>query len=286
MFAPGDLILYDALSHNSIQQGIKLSGARAFPFPHNNVRALESLLARHHSGGKRILIVTEGVFSTDGDIAPIPELVRIKREHGAFLLVDEAHSMGVLGATGRGVVEHFGLKADDVDLWMGTLSKSFASCGGYIAGKREVVESLRLAAPGFVYSCGMTPPDAAAATMAARLIRQEPQRVHRLQENARLFKRLAEAAGLDTGDSGASGIVPVILGSSMVSFAVSHLLFERGVLVHFLSYPVVPESASRLRFFLTCLHRTEEIEQTVILLAKAVQDTHELLQQLPLRMTE
>ncbi|MFO1043817.1 MAG: aminotransferase class I/II-fold pyridoxal phosphate-dependent enzyme [Planctomycetaceae bacterium] len=270
LFGPKDLIIYDILSHNSIQQGIRLSGATAYRFAHNSVNQVDSLLQRHRGKFERALIVTEGVFSMDGDIAPVPQLIEIKRRHRAFLMVDEAHSMGVIGQCGRGIADHFQLSGTDVDIWMGTLSKSLASCGGYIAGRHELVESLRFAAAGFVYTCGMSPATAASALMAARLLKQEPERVQRLAANVHLFKRLAQERGLNTGDSHGSAVVPVILGCSLTSLFAAHLLHERGILVHPLCYPVVPQNAARLRFFLTAMHTTEEIEMAVDSLLNSV----------------
>jgi 8-amino-7-oxononanoate synthase len=281
LLGPDDLVLHDVLCHNSIQQGIQLSQARALPFPHNNVAALRSLLATQSRRGRRVLIVTEGVFSMDGDLAPLPDLISLRQQYGAFLMVDEAHSLGVVGPNGRGIAEHFGADPTQVDLWMGTLSKTLASCGGYIAGCRTTVESLRWSAPGFVYSCGITPPNAAAALEALRLLRCEPERAAQLRENSRRFRAGVERAGLDVGLADATGVVPVVFGSSVMSLAVAHALFERGVFVHPIFYPAVPEHASRLRFFVTALHTAAEIDETVSHLCDAVPHARALLQRLP-----
>lgn len=281
LFGPRDLILYDILSHNSLQQGIRLSGARSLPFPHNNVRAAEALLARERGNCERALLVTEGVFSMDGDIAPIPEFVVLRDRYNAHLLVDEAHSMGVLGKTGRGVCEHFGLSPQDVDLWMGTFSKSLASCGGYIAGCRETIDALRYGAPGYVYSCGMTPPNAAAALESIRLLRSEPERVARLADRAERFRSGLQAAGFTSPAAEGTAVVPVLLGSSVLAIVTAHLLLERGVLVHPLFYPVVPERAARLRYFLTSEHSTEDIDVTLAALSSARRDAESLLQSMP-----
>lgn len=276
LFGPKDLILYDILSHNSIQQGIALSGATAHQFAHNNVGHVDKILRRRRNEFERVVIVTEGVFSMDGDIAPVPDLIDVKRRHQAFLMVDEAHSMGVIGPSGRGISDHFQLAASDVDIWMGTLSKSLASCGGYIAGKRSLVDSLRFAAPGFVYTCGISPPNTAAALAAARLLRKEPERVRQLAENVRLFRSLVERGGLNTGDSTGSAVVPVILGCSLTSLFAAHLLFDAGILVHPLCYPVVPQNAARLRFFLTALHTPDEIHAAAEATLRAVEQARSL----------
>lgn len=281
-----DLVLYDVLCHNSIQQGIRLSGARSFPFPHNNLRALDALLTAQRKNYSRTLVITEGVFSMDGDIAPIGEFVELKRRHDFYLMVDEAHSMGVIGRNGRGIVDHFGLDPGSVDVWMGTLSKTLASCGGYIAGSRSLVESLRFAAPGFLYSCGITPPNAAAALEATRLLKREPERVSRLIANADRFRLLATSAKIDIGTSVGSAVVPVILGSSAMSVVVADFLYKRGILVHPLFYPVVPERSSRLRFFLTAVHTVEEIQRTIHAVEAAVREAESLFKSMPSGLAE
>src|SRR5206468_4137886 len=162
LLRPRDLILYDAHSHNSIIQGGVLSRASRRPFPHNDWAALDTLLSSLRGHHERVLVALEGVYSMEGDVPDLPRFIAVVKRHRAFLLVDEAHSIGVLGAHGRGIGEHFNVDPADVDLWMGTLSKAFASCGGYIAGRRAVVEHLQDGAPGFIYSVGMSPPDARA----------------------------------------------------------------------------------------------------------------------------
>ena len=192
LFGPNDLIVHDALIHNSALTGSRLSGATAVAFPHNDWRALDALLAERRRRHRRALVLIEGVYSQDGDVPDLPRFVEVKRRHKAFLMVDEAHSLGVLGATGRGIGEHFGVDPQDVDLWMGTLSKTLASCGGYIAGGRELVRYLRYTAPGLIYSVGMTPPNAASALASIRAMLAQPWRVAQLRERARLFLELAK----------------------------------------------------------------------------------------------
>ncbi|MGV4987334.1 aminotransferase class I/II-fold pyridoxal phosphate-dependent enzyme [Streptomyces sp. NRAIS4] len=268
LVGPGDLIVHDALAHDSILQGCKLSGATRRPFPHNDAAALDTLLTRIRHQYRRVLVVAEGGYSMDGDIADLPALVAVKRRHGALLMVDEAHSIGVLGAGGRGVGEHFGVERADVDLWMGTLSKSLAGCGGYVAADRAVVDYLRYTAPGFVYSAGMTPADAAASLAALRLMRAEPERLARLGENAALFVRLARRAGVDTGSSEGTPIVPCVVGDSAKTLRLARALFEQGVSVDPILHPAVLEELARLRFFLTCEHTPEQIRYTVAALER------------------
>jgi 7-keto-8-aminopelargonate synthetase-like enzyme len=168
-----------------------------------------------------------------------------------------------MGPRGRGIGEHFGVDPGQVDIWMGTLSKALGSCGGYIAGSRTLVRWLKYTVPGFVYSVGLPPAAAGAALGALRLLQRQPERVARLQANAALFLELARAAGLDTGPSGGSGVVPVILGNSMHSLRLSRALFARGINVQPILYPAVEERAARLRFFITSSHTADQIRRTV-----------------------
>ena len=178
LMGPGDLIVHDILAHNSILQGARLSGATSRGFAHNDWRALDTLLSGIRHDFRRVLIAIEGVYSMDGDFPDLARFVEVKKKHRAMLLVDEAHSLGTMGRTGRGIGEHAGIDRSDVELWMGTLSKSLASCGGYIAGSAELVEYLKYTAPGFVYSVGISPPNAAAALAALTLLRREPRARH------------------------------------------------------------------------------------------------------------
>jgi 8-amino-7-oxononanoate synthase len=263
LLGPSDLVVHDALAHNSILQGCILSGAHRRTFPHNDIAACDELLGTLRHRYRRTMIVVEGVYSMDGDYPNMQALVDIKRKHGAILMVDEAHSIGTMGLRGRGMAEFADLNPRDVDIWMGTMSKSFGSCGGYIAGCQELVTYLKYTAPGFVYSVGMSPPAAAAALASIQLLEEEPERVARLAENAALFLRLAREAGLNTGSSGGTPVIPVITGNSQHALALSHRLFERGINVQPILYPAVEESAARLRFFITCTHSDEQIRTTV-----------------------
>ena len=267
---PEDLIFYDSLIHASVQQGARQSGATVIPFPHNNPEALDKILARRRASGRQALIVIEGVYSMDGDIPDLAAFIAIKERHNALLMVDEAHSIGTIGATGRGLSEHAGIDPARVDLWMGTLSKAFASCGGYIAARREVIDYLRLTVPGFIYSVGLTPADTAAALAALTKLQAEPHRVATLQARAARFLSRAKAAGLDTGESGGSPVVPIMTGSGMRALALSHRLMEQGILAHPISYPAVPEDKSRLRFFLSATHSEDQIDEAVERIARTL----------------
>jgi len=268
LFGPKDLIVHDSLIHNSVIEGIKLSGAARRSFPHNDTQALDTLLGEIRGQFERVLIVVEGIYSMDGDIPDLPAFVAVKTRHKAFLMVDEAHSLGVLGKTGQGIREHFGLPGKAVDIWMGTLSKTLAGCGGYIAGEHALVEHLKYAAPGFVYSVGMAPSIAAAALEALKIMANEPERVARLNERAAYFLALARENGIDTGLSRGYAVIPAIAGSSLKAARLSQVLFEQGINVQPIIYPAVEERAARLRFFISCTHSKEQIEVAVAALAK------------------
>lgn len=263
LFGPKDLILHDELIHNSILQGITLSGAKRLPFPHNDSAALDAILAEQRHHFERVLVVLEGIYSMDGDYPDLPRFVEIKHRHKVFLMVDEAHSFGVMGKTGLGIREHFALKGRDVDIWMGTLSKALAGCGGYIAGESALVEHLKFLAPGFLYSVGMSPPVAAASLAALQCLQREPERVVALQERGRLFLEQATAAGINTGTSTGLAVIPAITGSSIRAARLSAALFERGINAQPILYPAVPEKSARLRFFISCQHTETQILQTV-----------------------
>jgi len=258
-----DVIVHDALIHNSIVQGAMLSGARRVPFRHLDHEAADKLLGELRPRHAHALLVVEGHYSMDGDVPDLPRFIAAARRHRAWLMVDEAHALGVLGPRGFGSADHFEIDPSDVDIWMGTLSKSLVSCGGYIAGRKDLVDYLKLAAPGFVFSVGMAPPAAAAALAAVELLRHEPERVRRLNDRAALFLRLAREGGLNVGGSIGASIVPVITGSSIRAGRLAQAMFERGINVQPILYPAVPERAARLRFFLTAAHTEEQIRDTV-----------------------
>lgn len=263
LFGPKDLILHDSLIHNSVIEGIKLSGATRRSFPHNDLQALELILSEIRMQFERVLIVVEGHYSMDGDIPDLPTLIDIKYRYGCFLMVDEAHALGVLGKTGKGIHEHYGISGKDVDIWMGTLSKTLASCGGYICAQNALVEHLKYAAPGFVYSVGISPPLAASALMALKIMQNEPERVTRLQENGKQLLQLAQEHRINSGTSQGFSILPIITGSSLKAAQLSGILFEHAMNIQPIIYPAVEEKAARLRFFLSCLHTQEQMEKAI-----------------------
>lgn len=263
LFGPKDLILHDELIHNSVLQGIALSGAKRLPFAHNDWSALDAILLEQRHQFEQVLVVLEGIYSMDGDYPNLPRFVELKRRHKVFLMVDEAHSFGVMGNTGLGIREHFALEGGDVDIWMGTLSKALAGCGGYIAGETALVEHLKFLAPGFLYSVGMSPPLAAASLAALKIMLQEPERVSALQARGQFFLELARAGGIDIGTSTGLAVIPAIIGGSIKTARLSAALFERGINVQPILYPAVPEKSARLRFFISSEHTEDQIRQTV-----------------------
>lgn len=263
LFGSKDLIVHDALIHNCTLQGSQLSGAKRLSFPHNDWVALDALLAEQRPNFERVLIVVEGIYSMDGDYPDLPKFIDVKQRHHAFLMVDEAHSLGVMGSSGRGIREHFGIAGKDVDIWMGTLSKALAGCGGYIAGETALVEHLKFMAPGFLYSVGMAPPLAAASLAALQKMLLEPQRVQNLQANGAYFLAQAKERGIDTGLATGLAVIPVITGNSIRAARLSEALLQRGISVQPILYPAVPEKSARLRFFVSCQHTQPQIDQTV-----------------------
>jgi len=270
LFGPKDIVLHDSLIHNSVLEGVKLSGSARRSFPHNDTEALDRILTEIRGQFERVLIVVEGLYSMDGDTCNLPALIDIKYRHKAFLMIDEAHSLGVLGDTGKGIREHFGIDGKAVDIWMGTLSKALAGCGGFIAGERALIEHLKYAAPGFVYSVGMAPPLAAASLEALRIMLREPERVRRLRERAQEFLQQMRSFGINTGYAQGYAVVPAIIGGSLKATRLSNQLFEAGINVQPIIFPAVEERAARLRFFLSTLHAGEDIAYTLQILKKLV----------------
>jgi 7-keto-8-aminopelargonate synthetase and related enzymes len=264
-----DLILYDALAHNSVAQGCKLSSAVARSFPHNDITALEAVLERDRKFFEKVLIVIEGVYSMDGDIAPVPDFIRIKKKYGCFLMVDEAHSACVLGPTGAGVDEYFGLAGDEIDIKMGTLSKGLGTCGGYLAGKAELIEYLKYNLPGFVFSVGLSPALAAASLEAIRLLQEDPSIMRHMAENIEFFASEAHKRNLNICKGGKSAILPVLVGKDEDAFILSNEMNRRGVAVPPAVYPAVPRNKARLRFGVNSEHKKEQITYALDQLVEA-----------------
>lgn len=262
LFGEGDLILHDSLSHNSIVQGAMAAGALRKQFRHNNPEILERDLSRLRSRFTNVLVVIEGVYSMDGDIAALEAIVDIKERYDAYLMIDEAHSLGTIGDSGRGVTSHFGIDPGRVDILMGTLSKSLNSCGGYIAGRSELIQYLRYRLPGFLFSVGISPANTAAALESLRICREHPEWTAQLRHKSDHSIERATELGWDTGLSGGTPIVPLITGDSARTVELSRGLFDRGINVAPITYPAVPEREARLRFFLSRLHTDEQLDAT------------------------
>ncbi len=265
---PQDLILYDELIHNSALVGCKMTTSRRFSYPHNDYAALDRLLAEHRGQYERTFILVEGVYSMDGDIPNVPRLIEIKKRHKALLMVDEAHSMGVIGPRGLGVTDYFPISGDDIDILYGSMSKAFGTCGGYIAGPKPLVAILKNYAPGvLLYGAAPTPANTAAGLETLRLMQSEPERVQRLRANADYFLEQAKAAGLNTYNSKDSGVVPIMMPDSEVALWLSIQLFDAGICSFPMLHPIVPRDKSRLRFFINCNHTRAQIDFTIKTLA-------------------
>ena len=263
-----DLILYDELIHNSALVGFKMTGARRFSFPHNDYSALERLLAEHRGKHERAFVFVEGVYSMDGDIPDIPRVIEIKKRHKAILMVDEAHSIGIIGDGGLGVVDYFDIPAGHIDILYGSMSKAFGTCGGYVAGPKPLIAILKNYAPGvLLYGTSPTPANTAAGLEALRIMRSEPERARRVRENAAYFIEQAKAKGLNTYNSKDSGVVPLMIPDSELALWLSVRLFEQGICAYPMIFPVVPRNQSRLRFFVNTDHTREQIDQTIDLIA-------------------
>ncbi|MGJ0451893.1 MAG: aminotransferase class I/II-fold pyridoxal phosphate-dependent enzyme [Methylocystis sp.] len=275
-----DAIFIDELAHNSIVAGADGAPAQVVKFRHNDLDHLEHLLARHREEYRNVLIVVEGVYSMDGDTADLPRLLAIKEKFQVWLLVDEAHSLGVLGATGRGLAEHQGVDPTRIDLIVGTMSKTLASCGGYVCGKKQVIDWFRYTLPGFVYSVGLSPVILAAARTALRLMQEETWRIAKLADNAELFRTVAHEAGFSTGPAIGRGVVPILFSSDVETMWASQHLLENGYYVPPVVRIGVPKDGPRLRFFFSANHSEAEIRgviQTLRDMPPVTEEAHQIV---------
>ena len=273
LFGAGDVIFSDALNHASLIDGCRLSGARTFVYPHADCSALEALLAAEAPQRKgRWLIVSDGIFSMDGDLAPLPDLVRLKERFSTLLMIDDAHGTGVLGAHGRGSAEHFGC-LDQVDLHMGTLGKGLGAAGAYLAAPRPVIDILINRSRPFIFSTSLPPAVAAAAEAALAIVRSdEGARLRRqLEENRRRFSAVLSAAGLDLFGS-TTQIVPVLTGEPQPTMAAANRLFERGIFLQGIRPPTVPVGQCRLRATVMASHDPEELERAAAEIVATLED--------------
>jgi len=258
ILTPEDHIVSDELNHASIIDGCRLSKAHIHVFPHKDVAAAEKILAELDRAPGRKLLISDGVFSMDGDIGPLPGLVEAAEKHGAIMMVDDAHSTGVLGRNGRGSVDHFGLHGR-VDVQVGTLSKAAGVLGGYVCGSRDLIEFLYHRARPFLFSTSHPPAVAAACLAAFDVLEQEPERMEKLWDNTRHFKEGLRAAGFDTGMS-ETPITPVIVGDAALAHRLSSELFSEGVLATGIGFPTVPKGKARVRTIVSASHTKEELD--------------------------
>ena len=261
LVGPHDLVLADRLCHASMLDGARLSGARLVTWRHNDPKALARQLA-DKTGFRRRLVITESVFSMDGDIAPLGELADVCRRHEAMLVVDEAHATGLFGPSGAGIVELLGLPEGAVTATVSTLSKALGGLGGFICGSRNLIDLVINKGRALAYSTGISPMQAAAGLAAVELVRTEPQRRKRVLEAAEMLRRRLHGMGLETGDS-ASPIIPIIIGDSDKTVEASRQLWAEGLYVPAIRPPTVPRGSARLRISLTAAHTDEQIEQLV-----------------------
>jgi glycine C-acetyltransferase len=261
LVGPRDRVLADDRVHRSLHDACRLARVPTIPFPHNDLAGLERELARGASGG-RTLIVVDGVYSMDGDLCPLPDLVALKRKYGAFLLVDEAHALGAVGPTGRGTREHFGVPANAVDVWTGSLSKAIPSNGGFLAGSTPLVLYLQHAGTPFWFSAALCPAAAATAREALRVITAEPHRVAQLQRSADTLRDGLRARGFDVGAS-ESAIIPAMTRNEDDAWKLTRALYARGVLASAVVYPAVARGAARLRICATAAFTGTDLRETL-----------------------
>lgn len=253
-----DVVFSDRLNHASIIDGCRLSGAKIIPYEHCDPISLETVIKENLSKFRRALIVTDGVFSMDGDVAPLDEIYTVADRHDILLMVDDAHGEGVLGKGGRGIVDHFGLHGK-VDVEVGTMSKAFGVMGGVVAGSPVIVEWLRQRGRPFLFSSAMTVPDVAACIAAVDLLEKSTELVDRLWENARIFKAEMKTLGFDTGLS-TTPITPVMLGEAPLAQQFSRELYEAGVFGMALGYPTVPQGKARIRVMISAAHSRADLD--------------------------
>jgi len=266
ILGPDDHIISDELNHASIIDGCRLSKARIHIFPHRDVEAAERILSELQSAPGRKLLISDGVFSMDGDIAPLPALVELAERYGAVMMVDDAHASGVLGRAGRGAIDHFDLHGR-VHIQVGTLSKAIGALGGYVCGSRDLIEYLYHRARPFLFSTSHPPSVAATCLAAFDLLEQEPERIEALWHNTEYFKAGLRSAGFDTGAS-ETPITPIMVGDAALAFRFSAELFEEGVFATGVGYPTVPKGKARIRTIVTAVHTRDQLDRALEILVR------------------
>lgn len=254
----GDAIFSDRLNHASIIDGCRLSGAKIIPYDHNSADALETVITENKAHYNRLLVVTDGVFSMDGDIAPLDKITEVAKRHGAIMMVDDAHGEGVVGRGGRGIVDHFGLHGQ-VDIEVGTLSKAFGVMGGIVAGSASLIRWIKQRGRPFLFSSALTVPDAAACLAAVELLEESTELVDRLWENGSYFKEGMNQLGFNTGQS-QTPITPVILGEAPLTQQFSRRLFEENIFATAIAFPTVPRGTARIRVMPSAAHSREDLD--------------------------
>ncbi|HOL02311.1 MAG TPA: glycine C-acetyltransferase [Bacillota bacterium] len=257
----GDIIFSDELNHASIIDGCRLSKARVVRYAHNDVADLRKKIEENKDSARRMLVVTDGVFSMDGDIAPLPDIVDVADEYGAIVMVDDAHGEGVLGDSGRGIVNHFKLEGR-VDIEVGTLSKAFGVMGGYVTGSQTLIDYLKQRGRPFLFGTGITAADTAAAIAAVDVLTRSDELVRRLWDNAKYFQNKLKDAGFDIGGT-ETPITPVMLGEEKIASAFSRKLFGENIFAQAISYPTVPKGKARIRCMLSAAHEREDLDFAV-----------------------
>jgi 8-amino-7-oxononanoate synthase len=261
LFGPGDVAILDQYAHQSIHDGVRMAGCENRRFRHNDMDDLERRLRQaRNRGAHRILIAVDSVFSMDGDQAPIADILALKEDYGAFLLVDEAHALGAVGATGRGICEEQGIDPARIDILTGSLSKGIPSSGGFVAGSRGLRIYMQHGSAPYMFSAAMTPANAAASLEALRILREEPQRMELLRQNTRIMKEGLEGIGFDFGAS-RSPVLPLLLGDEWRAYRVAREMLEQGIFVSAVVYPAVSPGQARLRLCATAGHTMEHFQR-------------------------
>ena len=279
ILGPDDHIISDQLNHASIIDGARLSKAKIHVFPHKDVAAAGRILSELDGAPGRKLLISDGVFSMDGDIAPLPELTAVAERHGAIMMVDDAHASGVLGRAGRGTIDHFGLHGR-VHVQVGTLSKAVGVLGGYVCGSRDLIDFLYHRARPFLFSTSHPPAVAAACMAAFEIMENEPERIEALWDNTRYFQAALASAGFDTGAS-ETPITPILVGEAKTAHAFSRALFEEGLFATGIGYPTVPEGKARIRTIVTATHTREQLDRAVEILTRVARRMNILRAPLP-----
>ena len=258
LFGPGDRVIIDELCHRSLHDACRMTGVQVQRFRHNDPQSVRDELQKPNTAN-RTLIISDGVFSMDGDICCLPELIALKKEFGCFLMIDEAHASGVLGATGRGTDEHFSVDTDDVDIWTGSLAKSIPSNGGFIAVSQEVAIFLQHASSPYIFSAAMTAASVAAIRAGLAILKQEPERVERLRQNGKFLRNGLQELGYDTGLS-ETAVIPVILKDEARTALFARKLRDFGIIAAPVMFPAVSQGIARLRLCVTAAHTQEHLE--------------------------